>query len=951
MGIRLQSEFRTLKDDQYRIQIIDSAFSGTPTDVKVGGDGFTLTHDGETDAVYSPIVGSSIGFTIYNEGSAVDDFRTDLLNAQEKRFSVRIERWKKPQPTNVSLDYRNRVLGDDGIFEGGDCLNDALLALGVGTESRSNIWQQYDEARVLADGGTYEGGNCVVDAINALGGSTTIPDEEFQLFWTGFITQDLVEEADESKPRAIRLTATDGISLLSNVDFEFTLGSATTKSFVDALIEMLNDSGVGALFESNETMLTSVVNWYAEEMTFGADVDPLDITFTDWRAFTSYTTAAGRLYEPALDVIREMCLTFGARFYFDDGSFRFEQIGERDKINIRQFYYLNDGSLSSYETTQLDVLVDQTSVHRHDGVFRYLPAVKSVSLNLEKKSSANLIGGVVRYDSAFGDEIDFGLVPSADNGRVIMTMRSEIQTFISTPTSGVATPIFAVTIRLEPSDGTANQYWKNSTNSGITSFSQGSWSTTSGTYKWAAGNVSRQTSSLTASVHNLATGPLPKDGEIFVDITILGMYDAQGSSTSFFIGGNSYAWAVDLQTARFENDNNPSGIVSSTFTANNTNPNIGSNIKLELGTTRLGDGAGALGSLYINEGSGNTTSTGWRQGNSGSYVDIAQMTTGEILSLQNKVVNRFEGGVINGGLFHNRFRFDGAYWLPMRATFTANRDELNIEVFKIARITAFSDITSDPVQLTDPITSGDIFDATGGQYINTNSGVVGGMSVDGVQKTIGPFSETANGGAVEGDLDVTSNISATDVDASGDVNATGALTGATAQIAGQLDAGNTNVANLRARDVDATGAASIVGTTNLGDDVTMESDLEVQGDATTQGVTTQNGALVHDITDISHSDGSNYNVTASDYIMFNTWTGGGDNGEAIVTLPLATNNEGRLLRFKSDSTISANKRVNLRPSGSDTIDGDSSYTMNRSYDGITILAHDDRWYIIQRKEK
>jgi len=669
MGIRLQSEFKTFKGDQFKVKIIDSGFSGTATDVNLGGDGFTLTHDGETDAVYSPIVGSSVDFTIYNDDSAVDSFRTALLNAQDKQFSVRIERWKKPSSSDVALDFRNRVVGDGGTYEGAECLKSALTALGA------------DE-------------------------DVSPADEDFSLYWTGFITQDLIEQADESKPSAIRLTATDGISLLSNVDFEFTLSTATTKSFVDALIEMLNDAGIGGLFESDETLLTSVVNWYAQEMTYGAGVDPLDITFTDWRGYTNYTQQSGRTFEPCLDVIREMCLTFGARFYFDNGSFRFEQIGERDKINIRQFYYLNDGSLSSYETTQLDVLIDQTSVYRHDGVFRYLPAIKKVTLDLQKKSSANLIGGVVRYDSSFGDETDVGVVPSVDNGRVLLTMRSEIQTFIQTPLTGVATPIFAVTIRLEPTDGTANQYWQNSTNSGITSFGIGSWGTSLGTYKWAAGNVSRQTSTTTSSVHGMATGPLPKDGEIYIDITILGMYDSQGSSTSFFTGSNSFAWAVDLQSAQYENDNNPAGIVQSLFTANNSNPNLGSNILLELGQTRLGDGAGAIGSLIINQGATDAPSTGWRQGNSGTYVDIAKMATGEILSLQNKVVNRFEGGVFNGGMFHNRFRFDSAYWLPMRSTLVANTDDLEIEGFKIAKVSAFTNITGTPIDTSDPNTPG-----------------------------------------------------------------------------------------------------------------------------------------------------------------------------------------------------------------------------------------------------
>ena len=109
MAIRLQSEFRTLNDDQYRIKIIDSAYLGSPYDVKVGGNGFTLTHDGQTDVVYSPIVGSSVSLTIYNDDPLVDAFRIALLNAQDKQFSLRIEKWNKPEsrehivpPPNIS---------------------------------------------------------------------------------------------------------------------------------------------------------------------------------------------------------------------------------------------------------------------------------------------------------------------------------------------------------------------------------------------------------------------------------------------------------------------------------------------------------------------------------------------------------------------------------------------------------------------------------------------------------------------------------------------------------------------------------------------------------------------------------------------------------------------------------------------------------------------------------
>jgi len=566
-------------------------------------------------------------------------------------------------------------------------------------------------------------------------------------------------------------------------------------------------------------------------------------------------------------------VTFGSRFYFDT-SFRFEQIDLRDKENIREFRYLPDGTLYDSELISLDVDVDQSNIYRSGGTFRYLPAVKKVSVTLQKKSAANIIGGVVRYDSSFGDETDLGVIPSEDNGRILLSMRGEIQTYINTPTAGVATPIFAVTIRLEPSDGTANQYWKNSLISGQTSFSTGSWSTTLGTYKWAGNNVSRQASSTTATIHQMATGPLPKDGEVFLDITILGTYDASGSSTSFFIGGNSYAWAVDLQSARYENDNNPASTIESTFSASNTSTSIGSNITIDLGTTRLGDGAGAVGSLYAYNGSTWIPSTGWREGNSGTYVDIARLMTKNILGLQVAVVRRFEGTTIQGHNFKDRLTLDGFKWIQLRGTYNANRDEYNGEWFAIAKNTALADITANPVDSSD-LTGGDILDFNGG-YVNASNGVLGGMVLNDGNNSLGPFSETASGGKI-------------------------------------------------------TGSALVTGIT------TMEGGLDHQG------------FLIEEITDVTHSSGSTYNIQDTEYMIFNTWSGG--NGTATINLPSAADNEGRLLRFKSDGTISANTAINVVPQSGESVDGNGEFAFDRDYDGVMLLAHNDEWFIIQRKAK
>lgn len=821
-NVRYYSEFRTSRGDFYLLEIYDTAFSGTEARLYSDASGFQLSHDGDTDALFSPIIGSSATFNLYNQDAAFDTFLSDILTQQDKRFYVKI--------------YRSK-------YEAGDDL-DAF----------------YNTSKVVQDG-------MVMFAT---------PYEEktkyYDFLWAGFIVQDLIEEADESKPRLVSFKAADGISLLGTIDYEFSL-AATNKTIKDILIDILDDAGIGAMFTGTDILLTTATNWWANEHTYNTANDPMALTRFDLKAYTQYTPQEGRTYTNALEVVREICVTFGARFYFDE-SFRFEQIDLRDKASVREFRYLPDGTQYSTGLVDLDVDVDQSTIYRSQGTFRYLPAVKKVEVTLQKRAAANIINGVVRYDSTFGDETDLGVIPSDSNGRILLKMRSEVQTYISTPTSGVATPIFAVTIRLEPSDGTANQYYRNSIVSGQTSFSAGSWSTTSGTYKWAANNVSRQASSTTATIHQMATGPLPKDGEVFLDITILGTYDASGSSTSFFIGGNSYAWAVDLQSARYENDDNPASIIESTFSASNTSTALGSNIVVDLGTTRLGDGAGAVGSLYAYNGSTWIATTGWREGASGSFVDISRLMTKNILGIQTAVVKRFEGTTINGHDFKDRLTFDGLKWIQLRGTYNANMDEYNGEWFAIAKNTALADITANPVDASD-LTGDDIADFNG-VYVNASNGVLGGMVLNDDTNALGPFSETATGGKI-------------------------------------------------------TGSALITGNT------TMEGGLDHQG------------YLIEEITDVTNSAGSSYDVTDTDYMVFNTWSG--TTGTATINLPSAADNEGRLLRFKSDGTIAANKIVNLRPREGETIDGNGEFAFDRDYDGVMLLAHGSAWYIIQRKAK
>lgn len=91
--------------------------------------------------------------------------------------------------------------------------------------------------------------------------------------------------------------------------------------------------------------------------------------------------------------------------------------------------------------------------------------------------------------------------------------------------------------------------------------------------------------------------------------------------------------------------------------------------------------------------------------------------------------------------------------------------------------------------------------------------------------------------------------------------------------------------------------------------------------------------------------GSDY---ANAFLIVLSWSGA--SGTATYTLPDATTNENRIIRFISDTTFETNTRVHLTPASGQTLDGSSSYyEINKEYEGIAIWSDGTEWFIIQKK--
>ncbi len=89
---------------------------------------------------------------------------------------------------------------------------------------------------------------------------------------------------------------------------------------------------------------------------------------------------------------------------------------------------------------------------------------------------------------------------------------------------------------------------------------------------------------------------------------------------------------------------------------------------------------------------------------------------------------------------------------------------------------------------------------------------------------------------------------------------------------------------------------------------------------------------------------SNYNLIDI------SWDGLG-NGTYTLNLPTAASMKYRNIRIITDGTLDngAQDKIDVTPTGSETIDGAASFEISKRYEGISIWSNGTEWIIIQAK--
>ena len=353
---KLYSEFRSDYGNFYLIEIWDEDYTGTqPSFFNIASNGFDLTYTGQTDNIYTPIVGSSVSVSMYVRDAATRAFETDFKNYQENRYFIKI--WKGEfSGQNANQWYNTTKVSDDGLVMNFSPDNEEVVYL--------------------------------------------------DLFWGGYITQDIVQIEDASEPYILQLEAIDGISKLQNID-----GPDGITPIQNVFSSAIFNSHSYNIYPSEWPALKMISNWWSQQHTYDATKNVLETTVVDLNVFHTYNSDGSVNRVSYYEILKGICQIFGLRFYYSNGSYRAEQIFQRDNDTITEFSYKPNGNYIGYESVTRDKTINQTSnrARLSGNIFNFLPAVNETRI---QTAEDGIDYNGVRATNVSTPLIDLGFTPS-----------------------------------------------------------------------------------------------------------------------------------------------------------------------------------------------------------------------------------------------------------------------------------------------------------------------------------------------------------------------------------------------------------------------------------------------------------------------------------------------------------------------------------------------------------
>ena len=685
------------------------------------------------------------------------------------------------------------------------------------------------------------------------------PDGDNTIYWRGIILSEQVERMDEPMPTAVRITATDGLSNLREVDFDLTLGGLGSDglSIATHIVRCLHGIQTTELYGSTDVLLRYLNDTQLHNSA--DDTDPLDtiIGQVPVKVLDDGTTEAYSCY----DILHSIATCFNARMFLSDGVWWLLPINAHQRVSDGENITLNfeqvDKSVTAQALTAAQVLYLASNYRKFSGssyvklaghVFTHLPPVLSVERTRRYDGNMYVVRG--NDDTIVTSGVNITL---ADSDRTYeVGARFRVSGFLEFQVSPDATyefnePGSRVNIELEINLNVDSKYYQPE-----------EWTTDStDRYVITLSTFDRNQGANINTSYSFITAPLATE-EDGMDVTaVVKFFNLDGTNVTSAYTSEDFYLDFGIEVVDDNGANGDFITYRATYSSENR-------LVLDQGEVLFGDNVShsAQGKLYALS-LGTRIENDWKTSQTAGPLPLHRIGVEEALARQKFATKIHRGTVYDRIEMWQTMIEDSEYYVPFEMSKVMNRNETTVERYKIAFDSGSITSADDPPRAL---------------------GIRGGLldMVNGVVNTV------------------------------------------TAQVQQpKLEAGVNPVTPMSGRSMSDTAG---------------------------------NVSPFYPVKEIAHTNGSTYTIGEKQwgFIFMSGYSGAIGNG--TIYLPPVDLSEGRLFRFKSDDTISANGYYIIRPDATDhsagtRIDGSSSFIQNRDYDGIAILCHASQWYVVQRKSK
>lgn len=661
MAVRFRAYYNSGRGRQYRADVWDRTFTGGITEFDAGPDGHFINTEGSDDIRFSPVKGTRCTLPMLVDRVQLDDFVEEMASRPERDFAILIYE-------DGALSWFGYIAQD--LLQQDDISYPYIVEL-TATDGLGSLKMPYDLSAVTISN-LYANIQAFIHELLAFNGLAELVPAHHPWLRVNFEWHAQVLGAftrtGEYTERAEAGSFTIDANALARIDIRLTAARRSGTFVLPCFTMQYRDAAAAGGFTDDSVAINAVATRAASSHllttgNYGSD------TRNDWQLATIQRTGLVKDYSsrssftspPVGEMLARIMQSFGARIYFDGGSFCIDQVHSLSSRYVNVHVYYPDGTKAyviDQEDRQLEL--DQASMRPTKrlggGMRRYMRPLKEVQVNFAPNLSLNFANirnaqGAVIAGNFLADE-NFALLyrgefraKKLDAGRNFffkVWLRLELRISEIAP----STDDWYFT-NGDPDAAPSRYNWKPAEGQWV----QRSAGAPKAYYHILLSDFAQQGAEESSTRIEFRTTALPANGELTLTANYHGLINAINVFTPKFPLGQTY---IDVELSgtlsnRATDNEELYLVVNSAIDNDSVQYRVTRSTDTDaiqvVDDVRLGDGPVAFmpsSVVFFQPNSLPVTSGGWKRLPADGYEELGQLLASEIMFGQQKAVTKFD---------------------------------------------------------------------------------------------------------------------------------------------------------------------------------------------------------------------------------------------------------------------------------------------------------------------